>query len=145
MFEELKMVEIGGNQYPIKCDLRVLAALQDKYDSLKNFELKLLGMKPIINEDGTYKYKPDGSLEYELGEPNISVLAFALPLFIKSGIEQANEQDDDIPDMDWKISINEFDFNYIDVALALFNEFQRCFYRKKKMNTKKPQRAKRKE
>lgn len=137
MFEKLSYIEIGDNKLPIKCDLRVLSAIQDEYESMIAFEQKLIGMKPKKDSNGSYIYKSDGTVDYSVGEPSISVVAFAIPLFIRSGIEQAEEQGEDYSEIEWKDDLKDANFNYIEVALAIHQEFQRCFHRKKKkMNTK---------
>lgn len=42
MFEGLNRVIISGTSYHIKCDLLVLEKIQNKYESIKNFEEKLV-------------------------------------------------------------------------------------------------------
>lgn len=134
MIEKLTRIEIGNKKLPIRCDLQVLSAIQDEFESLTVFEQKIIGLKPKKDEVGRYIYKEDGTLDYSVGEPSLKAVAFALPLFIHEGIEKAIEQGEDIPELNWKASIDEVDFNYVEVALALYQEFQRCFRRKKKTN-----------
>lgn len=137
MYEELSKITVGGNELPIKCDINILGLIQETYHSLTKFEQKLIGLEPILDENGNPTYKDDGTLNYSIGEPSYSVLAFVLPLFIHEGIMQAKKQGEDYSDVDYREALNDADFNYVDVALAIYNEFERCFRRKKKMtNTK---------
>lgn len=38
MFEELKQIQLSGQTFPIKCDLVVLEKIQNKYESIDEFE-----------------------------------------------------------------------------------------------------------
>lgn len=136
MIEKLMMVEIGSKKLPIRCDLQVLAAIQEEFGTLQEFEQKIIGLNPRRGEDGKYIYKESGELEYTVGEPNIKAIAFALPILVHEGIEQAIEQGESIPEIDWKQAIKDMDFDYIKIALAIYQEFERCFRRKKKTNMK---------
>lgn len=125
MYEKLNVVKIGGHNLPIRCDIRVLSALQEEFGTTVAFQQKLIGMEKV-----------SGSDESIFTEPNIHAIEFALKQMIPEGIRKAEEQDEEVPDVDWKQLIENFDFEYIEVALALHNEFQRCFNRKKKTNSK---------
>lgn len=138
MYEKISFVEIGGNKLPIRCDINILAVIQEEFETLVEFEQKVIGMKPVM-VDGKPKVKEDGTIDYRISEPNIHAIAYALPLFITEGIAQAQEQGEDYSDIEWREALKDADFNYLEVALALYTEFERCFKRKKKqMNTKNP-------
>lgn len=136
MYEILKTVEISNYQMPIRCNINVLCALQDGIGSCAAFQQKLIGMKRKKDSNGEVIYKANGEPEYVMGEPNIEVIRYALPLMIKEGIRKANEQDEEVPDFDWMEAIEAFDFDYIAVAIAMNEEYTRCFHRKKKTNLK---------
>ena len=128
MYENLQKITIGGKELPIKCNIGVLAYIQEKYGTVSKFEQMLIGMTPITNESG--------ETEYSWTEPSIPAIKDITPLFIREGIIQAELQGEDYSDIEWKDAFDDFDFNYIEVALALHFEFQRCFHRKKKTNLK---------
>lgn len=137
MYEEVTRVKIGTVDVPIRCDINVLCALQNKFETLARFEQKLIGMNPILNADGSFKYNSDGTLVYKMSEPSFDAIAFSFPLLAREGIEQLREQGEEFTDLEWKESFKDADFDYIQVALAINSEFQRCFHRKKKkMNSK---------
>lgn len=147
MYEKLNVVEIGGRKLPIKCNISVMAALQDEFGTLREFEMKILGMIPILDEDGNQKMiKNDSGYEtpaFRSGEPNIRTLMFALPKFIREGIECAEEMGEDelIAEFDYKDAIKEADFSILDVALALHGEYRRCYDRKKLVTPQKKNRS----
>ena len=147
MYEKLNTVRIGGKKIPIKCDFNVLQIIQEEFGTLKQFEQKLIGMKPILdkNSDPVYEIK-DGveTVKFTTTEPNLRAIAVALPLMINEGKIQAESQGDKIPDIDYKAAIKEADFSIIEVAVDLHKEYRRCFDRKKlkastRTATKKPQ------
>lgn len=143
MYEKLETVKIGGNLLPIKCNIGVLAYLQEVYGTLTKFEQKLIGMSPVLDKDGNTVYKSDGSISYSWTEPSISVIKETTPKFIREGIIQAEAQGEDYSNVNWEEAFEDFDFNYIEVALALNTEFQRCFHRKKKTMSSKGTQKKR--
>ena len=112
--EKLKTVEIGGENLPIRCNIDCLIAIQDEFEDFKAFEQSLIGIKVV---DGVTKYVT----------PSISAISRVLPMFIKQGLMYENKE----AKIDYFEAIKEVDFNIIEVAVILFEEFQRCFYRKK--------------
>lgn len=134
MIEKLTMVTLGGNKLPIRCDINILATLQEEYGTISKFQQLLIGIRPVINRDGSLKYDKEGKVQFEHTEPSIKVIAFSLPYMIKEGILKAQEQQEDIDysAIEWHEAYNDFDFDYIATALAINEEFERCFNRKKK-------------
>ena len=135
MIEKLSMVKIGDKQFPIKCNIEVLAAIQDEFENIAEYEQKIIGLRPKKNKDGSIKkiQTADGTevIDFEQSFPSVKAIAFSLPLMVSAGIEQALEQGDTIPTTDWRKGIKDVDFEIIETALALYNEFERCFRRKK--------------
>ena len=148
MIEKLSRVKLGAKSYPIKCKIEVLAAIQDEYENITNYEQKIIGLKPKKNADGTTKTikTPNGSevIDFEATFPSIRAIAFSLPLMVSAGLMQALEQGETIPTDDWRKSISDVDFEIIETALALYNEFERCFRRKKSITPKNTTRARKK-
>ena len=137
MYEKLEKVKVGEYDLPIRCDINILGIIQEEFGSMMTFEQKLIGINPVKDKDGKPVIKEDGTMDYTMGEPNIHAIAFALPLFIIEGIAQAEEQGEDYSEVDWKPALKDADFNYIEIALSMYREFERCFKRKKKVtNTK---------
>lgn len=140
MIEKLSKVKIGDKQFPIKCNIEVLAAIQDEFDNITEYEQKIIGLKPRKNRDGSIKMikNADGIevIDLEQSYPSVKAIAFSLPLMVSAGIEQALEQGDTIPTTDWRKGIKDVDFEIIETALALYTEFERCFRRKKSTTQK---------
>lgn len=136
MFEILNTVEIAGKKLPIKCDFNVLQVIQEQFGTLKNFEQKLIGINPKTDKDGNQIYKTDSNgeevLDYTVTEPSLKAIAVALPLMLKEGRIQADEQGETAnKDFDYMASIREADFSMVQVAIELHTEYKRCFERKK--------------
>lgn len=133
--EKLTTVEIGGEHFPIRCDIEVLIALQDEYGDFSNFERLILGMKAKTDKDGNVlKIKNEEGEEvvaYEYSLPSLSALSFVLPIFVRRGLEKAQEQGEKTPSLDYIEAIKEADFAIVEDALAIYTEFERCFKRKK--------------
>ena len=140
MIEKLNKVELGGKKFPIKCNINVLIAIQEEFETLNDFEQKILGMKPIKNPDGSFKMitRPDGTeaIDYKMTMPSLKAVAYALPYMIHEGMDQADEQGDKYPEDDYNALIKEADFNIIDTALIMYEEFKRCLTRKKSTTPK---------
>lgn len=74
--EELKTIEVGGMEYPYKCDLIVLEKMQlSENGDLNAYECKLRGRKE--NSDGTVEYKV----------PDLQTVCEALSWMVAEGIE----------------------------------------------------------
>lgn len=135
MYERLNTVRIGGKKIPIKCNFSVLQTLQEEFGTLKQFEQSLIGMVPILDEQGNpiYVTNPDGteSVKFRTTEPSLKAIAVALPIMIHEGKLQMEAQGEEMPDFDYKSAIKEADFILVDVAVDLHAEYRRCFDRKK--------------
>ena len=135
MYEKLNTVRIGGKKLPIRCDFEVLQTLQENFGTLKEFEQKLLGMVPILDENGNqiFETTADGTevIKFRTTEPNLKAIALALPMMINEGRRKAESQGEEVENFDYKAAIKEADFSMLDVAVDLHAEYRRCFDRKK--------------
>ena len=87
MFEKLNHITLSGTEYPIKCDLLVLERIQDKYKDLAEFENKLSGFVPGVDEDGEYTRNEEGRIIGYYGEPNMEALGDFLEWTVAEGID----------------------------------------------------------
>lgn len=130
---ELNHITLGGNEYPIKCDMLVLEKIQDKYEDISEFENKLMGFTPSKNEDGTNKRDKKGNTIGITGIPDIRALNFALTAMIREGLsiagEKADKTDEEI--------IRSIDMTPTDLSTVLHEEFIQCFRRKNEKTTQK--------
>ena len=135
MYEKLNTVTIGGHKLPIKCDFNILQVLQENFETLRKFEQALIGMVPILDKDGNpqFEYSAEGEeiIKFRTTEPSLKAIALALPMMINEGRQQSIAQGDEPDDFDYKAAIKEADFSITEVAVALHNEYRRCFDRKK--------------
>ena len=115
-------VKIGNKTYPIKCNIEVLMEIQDEYDSISLFEMDILGFKLAHNVDGSIKRDDEGKPILKKTEPKLSAIYKISPIMLKAGAKS----DAEIPE----ISQDKINFDYIAVATAMHNEFERCFERK---------------
>jgi hypothetical protein len=80
--EKLNTLQIGKKKYPYKCDLYVLEELQNEYQNIFEYELKLKGMKPRFDSNGNRIYRADGTFDYERVHFDIHALNTILPLMV---------------------------------------------------------------
>ena len=62
MFEELKYIELSGENYPVKCDMVVLEKIQNEFGSLDKFETKNYPWVPILDAEGEKVRDEDGNV-----------------------------------------------------------------------------------
>ncbi|MCR4657327.1 MAG: hypothetical protein K5770_14055 [Lachnospiraceae bacterium] len=130
MYDTFTKIEIGGGNHPIKCNIEVMAALQDKFGSLNAFEKAIIGLQDVYDDDGKPKRDEEGKQLFIAGEPSIKAILEALPIMLKAGYDDAIEQGEASERPDLRRAIKEADFNYIKVANAIHDEFKRCYERK---------------
>lgn len=131
MFEKLNYIELSGIKYPFKCDMLVLERIQDKYKDLAEFENKLSGFVPGVDEDGEYTRNDEGRIIGYYGEPNMEALGDFLAWTIEEGIEIEREESGaemEIPER--KKLIRSVDLAPRELMEILRKEFSRCFERK---------------
>ena len=135
MYEKMNTVRIGGKNLPIRCDFSVLQTLQDEFGTLRQFEQKLLGMIPIVDDNGEpiFVIGDDGTeqIKFKTTEPSLRAIAVALPIMINEGRIRAEEQGEEVEDFDYKEAIKDAEFSILDVSIALHTEYKRCFDGKK--------------
>ena len=131
MFEKLNHITLSGIEYPIKCDMLVLEKIQDKYKDLAEFENKLSGFVPGVDENGEYTRNDEGRIIGYYGEPNMEALGDFLAWTIEEGIEIEKEESGaemEIPER--KKLIRSVDLAPRELMEILRKEFSRCFERK---------------
>ena len=123
MFEkELKHIEFDGKSYPYKCTIGVLEKLQERYGTLKAFEMEL----KFKNQDGNPK-----DMQVEVG---IGALAFALEAMIAEGIEIEQCQLEPLTETDIRRYAGD-EYGLYELLAIVNEEFTRCFDKKKNART----------
>ena len=130
---ELSHIEMNGVKYPIYCDLNVLELIQEEFTSVNKFERDLMGLTPLIDENGEVKRNEEGSILNLQGEPKIKAIVFGLYLMIREGQRIDSRQ----TGKEWEeLTIDEIrelcTIPFGELAQKLHEEFNRCFDIKKK-------------
>ena len=141
MFEKTNYIELSGEKYPIKCDILVLERIQDKYEDLSEFENRLNGFTPAVDENGEYKRNEEGRLVGFYGEPKIETLRDALEWMVREGIEIERENGKEIQEVSGKTLTRKVDMAPRELAEILHAEFARCFGRKNPKTTQREKKA----
>lgn len=133
MFEKLNHIELSGERYPIKCDLLVLEKIQDEYGDLSDFENKLTGFVPDVDEYGEYVRNEEGLLVGKRKTPEIKILRKALIWMIEEGMEVEGETGEH--ELNEKEIMRKADMPPGELSRILHEEFNRCFQRKNGQTT----------
>lgn len=128
---EISRIQLSKTlEVPFRCDLYVLNAIQNQYGTIEAFERELVGMYP---KEGS------GSAgdAYEMREPSIKALLFALPMMVREGFRAEKEENGrDIPDMNDMQLVLNIRRDYRLIADDIHEELRRCFGVKKKKSPK---------
>lgn len=142
MFDELQYIKLSGKEYPIKCDLLVVEKIQEKYESIDDFENGLLTWELVRDEAGNIVYeekeeenkKPKARGRF----PKMECVNDALFWFVCEGEAIAAEIEHRAPE---RISrekiVRSVDISIIKLANLLYDEFFRCFSLKNLTTTQK--------
>lgn len=133
-------IQIGGKNYPICCDMRVLAEIQESYPgTIPQFEMDMIGLDYVRDDDGVIQFEKDkdgiSRAKKTLGAPKVRTLMLALELMLREGINLYNVQHAGDPD---RIDYGAPEATastlavicripYTDLAQILHAEFSKCF------------------
>lgn len=125
---EISRIQLSKTlEVPFRCDLYVLNAIQNQYGTIETFERELVGMCPKEGSDSM----EEGA--YEMREPSIKALLFALPMMVREGFRAEKEENGrDIPDMNDMQLVLNIRRDYRLIADDIHEEMRRCFGVKKK-------------
>lgn len=136
MFEDLNYIELSGKPYPIKCDLLVLEKLEAAYETLENFERKILN----------WEYEKDAAGEYVLDKkeqkktlsklPNTEALNTGLYLMVNEGIAIENElKHEKTKPLSRDEIVRRVDVSLTELEGIVHGEFIKCFETKNAKTT----------
>lgn len=129
MYGNMGTVTLGGKKYPVKCDINVLIEIQEQFDGLNNFEMLLTGFRLVKDPDGSAAMDGDGKPLFEVKEPSLRAIRVVLPHMLREAAAALKDTDPvDLSEAYGAIEAVQFDL--IDTANTLHNEFSRCFERK---------------
>lgn len=126
MLDKLNIQKLGETEVPLKCDNYVLAMIQEEYETLNNFEMKLLGLS-ILEIDGKIQKDENGKTMFLKGEPSLKAIQFALPLMISEGLAYAKDLNMQVPNINIKVFMKELIMDHNELASVIHNEFTSAF------------------
>lgn len=136
MFEGLKYIELSGEKYPVKCDLVVLEKIQDEFDSVDEFERRLIPWEPSLDEEGNVVKSEEGKILYKGKIPDIRAVNAALEYMVNEGEEILAEREGRKPNFFSRETIaRRVDISPANLADQLHDEFNRCFHIKNEKTT----------
>ena len=127
MFEkELNTITLSGKEYPIKCSILVLEKIQDKYETLENFEDALSIFEDKKNDK-----------EIKVRFPKMTAICDALYWMVQEGEEITAEEEQRKPVQYKRESLaRKIDGSIFAIAQILTREFGRSFISKNQKTTK---------
>ncbi len=136
MREKLNYIELGGEKFPLKCDLAVLEAIQDAGYTMNSFELAVAGLQP------TGKKSEEGKELYQNVDPSMKTVRMALPLMVNEGIDIENRLEGKNRPHITEADLQELSLgNVFQIADALRREFVRCFESKNQSSTQEEEKG----
>lgn len=146
MFEGLKCIELSGEKYPVKCDLVVLEKIQDEFDSVDEFERRLIPWEPSLDEEGNVVKSKEGKILYKGKIPDIKAVNAALEYMVNEGEEILAEREGRKPNFFSRETIaRRVDISPANLADQLHDEFNRCFRIKNEKTTQNQTKTKEEE
>jgi len=140
--EKLNTLQIGKKKYPYKCDLYVLEELQNEYQNLFEYELKLKGMRPKFDSNGNRIFREDGTFDYERIHFDIHAMNAILPLMVNEGIEiNAAALGKEAETLAPEDIIRNIEIPIYDLWSMVVIEYDRCMFGKKNSQTDRKSKA----
>lgn len=122
--ETLNTITLKDNVYYIKFNNYVLEEVQERFGSIYEFELKLLGKKKIVNEDKT--------ITIEDVEPSVKVINFTITRMIREGERIHSKETGEKRKLLFEEDIiDAINLTPKEMAIVIHAEFVRCFETKK--------------
>lgn len=129
---QTKTVVLAGKEYPIRCNINVLAEIQEQFDTVSSFEMMITGLKVAQDEDGNAIMDEDGNLIFKRCDPSIRAIAAILPCMVMEAAENSRTQE-----LDGALdAIKNAEFDLYDTAFSMSEELSRCFERKNASSAK---------
>lgn len=130
--KKMSRIHIGEKDYPMKMDLNVLEHIQEEYGSINGFELDILGIAFVEDENGKRIYGEDGDPLMRFVEPSVKAIKTVLPLMINEGLAiEAEERGAEYTPVPESEIFRECSIPFEKLAQMIHDEFARCFATKK--------------
>ena len=126
--DKLQRISIGGRELPVKIDMFVLEKIQEEYETLHNFELKVKGLEERLDENGIAEVDEEGNVLYNRVPVNIKALIDVLPLMVREGCEIEGIE----LELTDKEIVQKIEVGYPKIQEIVINAFNDCFRTSKK-------------
>ncbi len=123
MFEHTEKVILAGKEYPIRCDINVLAEVQERFETVSNFGMLLAGVKVAKDKNGDAILDSDGKVQFERCDPSIRAIAAILPCMLTEA-SSGNELEEALD------AVKNARFDLYEIAVQMHKELDKCFERK---------------
>lgn len=127
MIEKLNSIKLGDKVFPFKCDNLVLEELQDEFGTLDDFEKKLNGWIPVLDENGIQRKNDKGEGLFKVVEPSMKAINFSLTRMIREGVEIANETAEEKISLPSDKEILRLVEQPLPVSKEIYAEYLNCF------------------
>jgi hypothetical protein len=128
MYEHNEEVTLAGVTHPIRCNINVLIEIQDRYDTLENFEMKLTGIDIVKDRDGRVVRDDKGNAKFTRREPSLRAVRDILPFMLsEGGCDDYNTAVE---------AVRNMEFDRYQVAASMHKEYSKCFERKNQQSAK---------
>ena len=120
-------IKIGDKDVPIRIDYDVIEAIEEEFDTLEKFQMKMLGFEWKRNHDGTYDYDDEGKPKAVVTKPSTKALKFILPLMVNEGLRyEALKNNAAYEPMDDDLIIMECEIDRTYLIEIIQKEINRC-------------------
>ncbi len=123
MYEHTETVVLAGKEYPIRCNINVLAEIQEQFGTISNFTMLIAGVRVDKDENGNAMMDDDHKIIFERCDPSIRAIAAILPCMLTEASKDA-ELEEAID------AVNNARFELYRTALQMHKELDKCFERK---------------
>lgn len=133
MFETLNRITLSGVELPIKCDLIVLEKIQDRYESISDFEKLIYRFTPQLDKDGNPVIRDGAMIGTVATPPSLRALGDGLVWMVQEGVVIANDGGEKIPAYTPEQIKRLVDVPPYELSELVHEEFLRAFERKNSM------------
>ena len=128
---DIPVVTIGGEEFPIYCDLYVLSQIQEKMD-INDFERGIIGAEIVRDENGDPEHLENGRLKLEFGKYDINALILGLTCMINEGmLIDAEQTGKEYEPVEEKYIARICDMPLVSLSNLVHETFGRCLISKK--------------
>lgn len=123
MYEHSETVVLAGKNYPIRCDINVLAEIQEQFGTISNFGMLIAGLRIAKDKNGNVAMDGDNKIMFERCDPSVRAIAAILPCMLRETCS-GSELDEALD------AVRNAKFELYETAVQMHKELDKCFERK---------------